>query len=325
MKWKALADKVMEGDALTRQDALSVLQSPDDDLLAVLDAAFIVRRHFFGREVNLHVLMNAKSGLCSEDCAFCSQSAVSDAPIPRYPMRSVEEIVEGARAAARMGAVKYCMVTSSRAPSAEDLDAICRALRLIRQSQRIHLCVSPGLLSLDQARQLKEAGADRINHNLETSRRYFPRICTAHGYDDRIATVRNAKAAGLEICCGGLMGMGESPEDRVDLALTLRDLRVHSIPVNFFDPRPGTPLAGVPRISPADGLRALAMFRLANPSCDIRAAGGREAALGHLQALALYAANSIFTEGYLTTPGQGYSADMAMLKEAGFSIGKLEA
>ena len=322
--WNEMAERALAG-GVDRGDALAVLRSGDDELLAVMDAAFRVRRRHFGRRVNLHVLMNAKCGSCSENCAFCSQSAVSTAEVESYPMRDVEELVAGAREAVKLGAVKYCMVTSGRGPSEQDLAVFCEACRQIKSELRVHLCVSPGLLTPDQARRLKTAGADRINHNLETSARFFPSICGTHSHADRVATIRAAQAAGLQICCGGLMGMGETLEDRVELAMTLRDLRVDSIPVNFLDPRRGTPLEGRFRLTPGECLRALAMFRLVNPATDLRAAGGREVCIGAMQPLCLYAANSIFTQGYLTTPGQGYSEDVKLLHDAGFEIGAIEA
>jgi biotin synthase len=326
VNWTSLSERVLAGTPLSRDEGLAVLRSSNEELLAVVQAAFDVRRRHFGRDVNLHVLNNAKSGSCSENCSFCSQSAVSDAEIPRYPTKSIEELVDGAREAAKLGAVKYCMVISGRSPSERDLDTLCESCRKIKAEHvRLHLCVSPGLLDEGQARALKESGADRINHNLETSRRHFPQICRTHAYDDRVLTIRAAQAAGLEICCGGLMGMGEDLEDRVDLALALRELRVNSIPVNFLDPRAGTPLAGRDRLPPTDCLRTLAMFRFANPSVDIRAAGGREACLRQLQPLVLYPANSIFTEGYLTTDGQGHNRDIEMIADAGFRVAGIDA
>ncbi|HOW98331.1 MAG TPA: biotin synthase BioB [Kiritimatiellia bacterium] len=324
MNWLDCGQRVKAGGALTREEALAVLQSSDDEILEVVQAAFLARRQHFGRDVNLHILRNAQSGLCGENCAFCSQSASSAAEIERYPLQSIEEIVAGALDAQRAGAVKYCVVTSGRAPAADTLDTFCEAARLIRRATSLHLCVSPGLLTEGQARRLAGAGVHRVNHNLETARRYFPAICTTHSYEDRVATVRAVKAAGMEACCGGILGLGETLEDRVDLAFALRELGVDSIPVNFFNPRPGTPLADQPPLGARDGLRGLAMFRLVNPTRDIRAAGGREACLGALQPLALYAANSIFTSGYLTTPGQGRPADIRMLEEAGFRPAKLE-
>ena len=324
MNWNTLSAKILGGTPLSREEGTRILRSSDDELLAVLQAAFEVRRRFFGRRVNLHVIQNAKSGLCGEDCLFCSQSAVSSSPIARYAMKTPRELVDGAKRADELGAAKYCIVAGARSPSSKEMDAVCDALRQIKSRSTLHLCVSLGLLTETQARRLKEAGADRINHNLETSRRYYPYICRAHSYDDRVATIRNAQAVGLEICSGGIVGLGETLEDRVDLALELRELNVHSIPVNFFNPRAGTPLEKTPKLKPADGLRALAMFRLANPERDIRAAGGREACLGPLQAFVLFAANSIFTEGYLTTPGQGYEFDKTMIEEAGFEAAAIE-
>jgi biotin synthase len=323
MDWNRLADGVLAGEAIAGDDALAVLRSPDDELLAVLHAAFRLRARYHGRDVRIHVLRNAKSGLCPEDCAFCSQSVTHHSGVSRYQLQTVEELVEGAREAHRMGAVKYCMVTSTRGPAQRDLDVVCEAVRRIKAEMNINVCTSLGLLREGQAEQLAAAGVDRFNHNLEASRRFFPEICGTHSFEDRVRTVQRAKAAGMEACCGGIMGMGESEEDRVSLALELRALEVESIPVNFLDPRPGTPLGDRPRLSPHECLRTLAMFRFVNPSRDIRIAGGREVNLRHLQSLALYPANSLFCAGYLTTGGQGYEADMRMIEDAGFRIAEL--
>jgi biotin synthase len=324
--WLDLAERALSADGIARDEALAVLRADESALLEILAAAYRLRREAFGRRVNLHVIRNARSGSCSENCGFCSQAAVSGADIPEYPLQGVEELVAGARQASELGAVKYCIVTSGRAPSADTVETMCAAARKIRASGlKLSICVSLGLATDEQLRRLMESGVNRYNHNLETSRRYFPRICGTHSYDDRAATVRKAKAAGLEVCCGGIIGMGESVEDRVDLAFALRELDVDSIPVNLFNPRPGTPLEKMPRINALESLRALAMFRLVNPRKDIRAAGGREECLGPLQPLALFAVNSIFTEGYLTTPGQGQARDMEMINRLGFEIASIEA
>ncbi|HVO67624.1 MAG TPA: biotin synthase BioB [Syntrophales bacterium] len=320
MKWNELSKGVLAGRPLTHGEALAIMESSDDDLLAILDAAFAIRRHHFGRGVSIHVIRNAKSGLCSENCSFCSQSAVSESEIPKYPMQSVAQILEGAREAHKLTAVRYCIVTSGRSPSEKDLETICEAARIIKREVPVQICTSLGLLSEEQAKRLKSAGVDRYNHNLESSERFYSSFCTTHDFSDRVATVKTAKAAGLELCSGGLIGMGENLQDRVDLAFALRDLNADSIPVNFLDPRPGTPLEGLPRLTPADCLRALAMFRFVNPATEIRVAGGREACIGSMQALSLYAANSMFTICYLTTSGQGYEADMEMIKQAGFTV-----
>lgn len=325
-RWHILAKKAMSSRGVDREEALTVLEASDDEILGIVAAGWEVRRTFFGRRVNLHVLCNAKSGICSEDCAFCSQSAVSTVPIERYPMRSAEEIVKEGDEAAALGAAKYCIVTSGRSPGFTEMETLILALRKLKQKHpRLQLCVSVGIMDESEARRLKEAGADRINHNLETSHNFYQNICTTHSYHDRVRTIQNAKNAGLEICSGGLIGLGESLLDRVELAFALRELGAHSIPVNFFVPREGMPLAARPQLSPTECLKTLAMFRLVNPLADIRAAGGREVNLGTLQPLALYLATSIFTEGYLTTPGQGYARDLAMIRDAGFEVGKVEA
>ncbi len=321
--WNELAEKALAGAAPTREEARAVLESSDDELLAVLHGAFRVRHHYHGRDVRIHVLRNAKSGMCRENCAFCSQAIGAYSGVDRYRLQTVDELVDGARKAHAMKAVKYCMVTATRGPSDRELDVICEATRQIKGEMNIKVCTSLGLLTEAQAHRLAEAGVDRFNHNLEASRGFFHNICQTHSYDDRVKTVQYAKAAGMEACCGGIMGMGEAVDDRLDLAFALRELEVESIPVNFLDPRPGTPLADVPRLKPADCLRALCMFRYVNPSRDIRVAGGREVNLKHLQPLALYPANSMFTEGYLTTPGQGYESDLAMIEESGFRIAEL--
>lgn len=320
MKWNTLADHIVAGGALEQAEALQILRSPDAELLDLLAAAFKVRCHHFGMGVTLHVIRNAKSGACSEDCSYCSQSGKAATEISRYALQSVEKIVEGAREAARLQAMRYCIVMSGRAPAAHELEVICEAARRIKREVGIQICTSMGLLDDAQARQLKQAGVDRYNHNLETSSRHYGTICSTHSYDDRVSTARTVKRNGLELCCGGLIGMGETLEDRMALAFALRDVQADSIPLNFLDPRPGTGLQDLPRISAADALRALALMRFANPAREIRVAGGREACLGSLQVLALYPANSIFTTGYLTTGGQGHSADMAMIEAAGFHV-----
>ncbi|HMP72675.1 MAG TPA: biotin synthase BioB [Kiritimatiellia bacterium] len=321
--WNDLADKALMGVAPTREEARAVMAAPDEELMALIAAAFRVRHRYHGWDVRLHVLRNAKSGMCRENCKFCSQAIGAYSGVDRYRMQTVDELVAGAREAYNMKAVKYCMVTATRGPSAAELDTICEAVRQIKSEMNIKICTSLGLLKPDQAVRLAEAGVDRFNHNLESSERYFPEICQTHSFEDRIATVRAAKNAGMEACCGGIMGMGETEDDRIDLAFVLRELEVESIPVNFLDPRPGTPLGHLPRMRPQECLKALCMFRFVNPTRDIRVAGGREVNLRHMQALALYPANSMFTEGYLTTGGQGHQQDLDLIADAGFRIAEL--
>jgi biotin synthase len=316
-----VADASLRGEQLSRETALSLLRTPDEDLRMLLWQAFRIREASFGRRVKVCILQNARSGLCPEDCHYCSQSSVSAAEIPRYRLLSEQALVEGARHAAANGARRYCMVTSGRGPSEPDIGRLAGAARRIKQEfPDIEICVSLGLMSEEQARELKASGVGWVNHNLNTSERFHPEICTTHTFADRVRTVKNVKAAGLSTCCGGIIGMGEGDEDVVDLALSLRELEVDSLPVNFLHAIDGTPLEGVSFLDPIRALKALCLFRFTNPKAEIRAAGGRERNLREWQALALYPANSIFVQGYLTTPGQTPDEARRMIEEMGFEV-----
>jgi biotin synthase len=320
--WSVLADDALAGRLISREAARSVLHAPAEEQLALLDAAFRVRRAHWGLRVSLHVLENAKLGACPEDCGFCSQSSKhSDvSPSGEAPIKSVDELVDGARRAHATRAKRYCMVTATRGPSQRDLDVICEAATRIKAELDIELCASLGLLTDAKAQRLAASGVDRFNHNLETSERHYGKIVSTHTWRDRVETVRMAQRAGMDTCCGGIVGLGESDDDLLDLAFALRDLDVDSVPVNFLDARPGTPLAGYPLVEPGFALRALCMFRLVHPRTDLRVAGGRELTLRALQAFALYPANSIFTQGYLTTGGASAHADHQMIRDAGFEL-----
>ncbi len=319
--YAGLAERALADRPLTRDECLRVLHTPDADLAPLLWAAFAVRSRYFGRRVKLCVLTNARSGLCPEDCGYCSQSAVSTADIERYRLVPVPELVAKARQAAAAGARRYCMVTSARGPSAADVAHFARAARTIRaELPELELCVSLGILGDPEARELRGAGIDFVNHNLNTSRRHYPSICSTHTYDDRVRTVEASKRAGLSACSGVIIGMGETDEDLVDVALALAALEVESLPVNFLIPIPGTPLDVRPVPEAGRALRALALFRLTNPRAEIRATGGRERCLGAAQGLALFAANSIFVNGYLTTPGQPRDEALAMVTDVGFEV-----
>jgi biotin synthase len=318
--WQLLAERVLAGDTLSAEEALGVLECPDEDLLDLLAAVYRVRRRWFGNQVQLYFLMNAKSGLCPEDCAYCSQSKVSEAEIPRYNLLSRDKLMEGARVAAANKARTYCIVISARGPNEREMRAVTSIVPEIKQRYNLKICACLGLLTDDQARELKECGVDRVNHNLNTSDNFYNEICTTHTFADRLATLRAVRDAGMEMCSGGIIGMGERRRDVVDLAMTLRDLGVQSIPVNFLNPIDGTPLAGRSDLNPRYCLKVLAMFRLVNPDREIRIAGGRELHLGSLQALGLYAANSIFVGDYLTTKGQAPEADYDMLRDLGFEV-----
>ncbi len=318
--WQQLADDVLAGSALTRDQAVSVLACPDDQLLDLMAATYRVRRRWFGNQVQLYFLMNAKSGLCPEDCSYCSQSKVSEAEIPRYNLLSRDKLLDGARLAAERHARTYCIVISARGPNEREMRAVTTIVPEIKREYDLKICACLGLLTPEQARELKECGVDRVNHNLNTSESFYVDICTTHTFADRLATLRAVRDAGMEMCSGGIIGMGERREDVVDMACTLRDLGVQSIPVNFLNPIDGTPLADRHDLNPRYCLKVLAMFRLVNPDREIRIAGGREMHLGSMQALALYAANSLFVGDYLTTKGQAPEADYQMIRDLGFEI-----
>lgn len=318
--WAALAERVLAGHQLTEDEGLAILHARDEDLLDLLAAAFRVRRHYFGNTVQLYFLINAKSGLCPEDCSYCSQSKISTADIPRYTLLDREHVLEGARLAHAQQAKTYCIVISARGPSERELQAVEALVPEIKARYPLKVCTSLGLITPEQARRLKACGVDRVNHNLNTSREYYRQICTTHTFQDRLDALRAVRAACLEICSGGIVGMGEDDADVVRMALELREIGVESIPINFLHPIAGTPLAGVRRLNPRYCLKVLAMFRLAVPDRELRIAAGRELHLGSLQALGLYAANSLFVGDYLTTTGQAPEADYRMIEELGFVV-----
>ena len=319
-RWQTLATRVLEGGALSPDEALAVLAAPDVELLDLLHAAYRVRHRHFGRKVQLYMLMNAKSGLCPEDCSYCSQSKISQAEIPRYNLLNRKELLTGAQAAVERQATTYCIVISARGPSEREMAAVETIVPEIKERFHLKVCACLGLLTQEQALRLKACGVDRVNHNLNTGEAFYREICTTHTYQDRVDTLEAVRNAGLELCSGGIIGMGERPRDVVDMAFELCDLGVHSIPVNFLNPIEGTPLAGQNELTPTYCLKVLAMFRLVNPDREIRIAGGRELHLGSLQALGLYAANSIFVGDYLTTKGQLPEADYAMIRDLGFEV-----
>lgn len=303
-----------------RSEALELLASPDEELLSLLSAAFRVRRAYFGVKVKLNMLINAKSGICPEDCGYCSQSRVSEAPIPKYRMLSKEVLVAGAHEAWNRKAATYCIVASGRGPSAKDLDEVTAAVRQIKQELPMKVCACLGLLSGDDAARLKDAGVDRYNHNLNTSSDHHANIVSTHTYDDRVRTLESVKAAGISPCSGFIAGMGETDAQMVDVALALAELEIDSIPVNFFTSIPGTPLAGLDELNPRRCLRVLALLRFMCPTREIRVAGGREIHLRSLQPLAMYPANAIFVGDYLTTEGQAAEDDYRMIEDLGFEI-----
>ncbi|ADB18596.1 biotin synthase [Pirellula staleyi DSM 6068] len=324
ISWSELAESVLAGHQITEAEALALLRAPDHELLDIMAAAYKVRHRYWTNTVQLYFLMNAKSGLCPEDCSYCSQSKVSEAEIPKYNILSRDKLLDGARVAAERGSKTYCIVISARGPSERELAAVEKIVPEIKSQYDMDVCACLGLLTPDQAKRLAAAGVDKVNHNLNTSAEHYKTICTTHTYQDRLDTLSAVRSAGMKLCSGGIIGMGEQDHDVVQMAFELRSLGVESIPLNFLNAIDGTPLEKSNTLTPQYCLKSLAMMRLANPKSEIRIAGGRELHLGSLQALGLYAANSLFVGDYLTTKGQPPEADYKMIREMGFVVTKEE-
>jgi biotin synthase len=318
---ETLVSRALEREVPTREHALALLASSDDDLLEVVAAAGRVRRHFFGNRVKLNLIVNMKSGLCPEDCSYCSQRRGSEADILKYNWIDPVAAAETADRAIAGGAKRICLVASGRGPSERDAGRIAETVRAITERHpSVEVCTSLGLLNAERARELAAAGVHAYNHNLNTSATRYGDICSTHTYADRVDTVDVARDAGLSPCSGAIFGMGESDDEVVDLAFDLRRLDPDSVPVNFLIPFDGTPLAGRWQLTPQRCLRILALFRFVFPDSEVRIAGGREQHLRSLQPLGLHLANSIFLGDYLTSEGQAGAADLAMIADGGFVV-----
>lgn len=318
------AAKSLRGEALSRDEAHQVLCASDDELPALLDATLLVREKYFGRRVKLCVLLNAQSGICPEDCGYCSQSKVSQAPVAKYKLLPEAQIIENAKVAANSGARRFCIVIAARGPQQRDIDHLSSAVRAIKDSEatrHLEICTSLGLMNGEQCRQLKAAGVDYVNHNLNTGEQHYEKICSTHTYADRVQTLHHIQEAGLKTCSGGIVGLGESLDDIIDMGLALREMEIESIPVNFLLAIKGTRLESRPSVETSHALKVLCLMRLLNPDKEVRVSAGREG-LGEQQALALYAANSLFVDGYLTTEGENHADVKAWIEAAGFVVEK---
>ncbi|MFQ5904418.1 MAG: biotin synthase BioB [Candidatus Binatia bacterium] len=314
-----LAEEILEGREISYSEAcrLGSLRRPEE-VMALTAAANAVREKTLGPKVDLCSLVNAKSGICIEDCAFCAQSSHFSTGCPTYSLLSPREIFQAAQAAENEGAERFCIVTSGPAPTSEELENILRALHRIREDTRLELDCSLGKLGPPDFQALRQAGVTRYNHNLETAEDHFGNICSTHSYHDRVATVKAAQETGMEVCCGGILGLGETIEQRLRLAFALKELAVDCVPINLLNPRRGTPLAHQPPISPFEAIQTTALFRLILPDKIIKLAGGREHNLRDLQALGILAgANGLIIGGYLTTQGRSPEQDLQMIRDLG--------
>jgi len=320
IEWQSLANKALNGECLTLEEGVAVLEADNDEILPLLQAAFKVRKHFYGKKVKLNMIINAKSGLCPEDCGYCSQSIVSTAPVKKYSLLDKDTLLAGAHEAMSRKAGTYCIVASGKGPTNKELDQVVDAVREIRATMPLKICACLGILKDDQAERLAEAGVHRYNHNLNTSKANYPSITTTHTYDQRVETVEKVKTHGMSPCSGVIIGMGETNQEIIEMAYALREIDADSIPINFLNAIPGTPLEHAGRTASMKALKVLALFRFICPSKEIRVAGGREINLRTLQPLSLFAANSLFVGDYLTTEGQDVSADHQIIEDLGFEI-----
>lgn len=317
MNLKELTDKVLNGRQITKEEALFLYGQP---LLELCRSADEIRRRFCANRFDICTIINAKSGSCSENCRFCAQSAYNHTCAASYPLLSKEEIVSQARIDHEQGVLRYSIVTSGKRLSDEEVDAMCETVREIKEKVGILVCVSFGLLKEQQFRKLKEAGVTRVHNNLETSRRNFPNICTTHRFDDKVQAIRAAQSAGLSVCSGGIMGLGETTEDRIDMALTLRELGILSVPVNMLNPIPGTPLENNERLTKEEMQRIVAVYRFILPKASIRLAGGRGLLPDKGKSCFTSGANAAISGDMLTTAGITTKTDMALLKELGYEV-----
>ena len=319
-----MAKKSLDGESLSFETFCTLLDKDKTPLLSLLHVAYEVRHTYWHNEVHIHIINNAKNGNCPEDCSYCAQAKPADTAIADYPIKTDAEIMAEAKQAYESGAHRYCMVFAGRGPSKGRIKKLSQLIQDIKTAYPIEVCVSPGLLDDDDAVQLKRAGLDRLNHNLNTSEKMYEKICSTHTFQDRLNTLNSAKKAGLDMCAGMIIGMGETPQDIYEVLTKLRDIEAKSIPINFYIPIKGTLLYDqenpLKNLSPDRCLRVLCLARLLNPKAEIRAAAGRELHLRSMQAMALYPANSLFMDGYLNTKGANTLETLEMIKDAGFTI-----
>ncbi|AFU58690.1 biotin synthase [Candidatus Nitrososphaera gargensis Ga9.2] len=313
---RSCTNKVLAGGSITFEEAERLLAT--DDVMTLAGCANTITRTFNGDTVDVEALINAKSGRCPEDCSFCAQSSFYDTGITKYPLLPKEVLVENARKAKEAGATSFCLVCAYREPPEKDFQQICETIAEIRSKVDIEVNVSLGFMTPARARRLRELGVKRYNHNLEAAESYFSKICKTHDFADRVNTAKIVKEAGLELCSGGIIGMGESKKERLDLAFSLASLRPDEVPINILIGREGTPMAGFEPIDPLEAIKTIAVWRFIMPKTILKIAGGREVHLKDKDRLALKAgANGIITGGYLTTGGNAPNKDIAMIKEIG--------
>jgi biotin synthase len=315
---KEAASRVLSGGDISVEEAQRLLNS--NDLDSLIRCSNTITRRFNGDLVDVETLINAKSGACPEDCSFCAQSSRYKTGINKYDLLPEETILKQAQKAKESGANSFCLVCAYRSPPKEDFDQICKTIIEIKKKVKIDVNVSLGFMTREMVRRLKSVGVKRYNHNLETAESYFSQICKTHDFHDRVETAKIVVDEGLELCCGGIIGMGESPEQRLELAFSIKSLRPNEVPINILIARKGTPLEGLNPLDPMDAIKTIAVWRFIMPKTILKIAGGREIHLKEKERIALKAgANGIITGGYLTTGGNRSTRDIAMIKEIGLT------
>ena len=314
-----LSANSLAGKTLSQEDAHAILENKID-LMTLVNESHVVRKAVWKNEVTVHIINNAQNGSCPEDCNYCAQARTSEADIEKYPAKEKEEMINEAKRAYENGAHRYCMVFSGRAPSTKRVNYLCDIIKTIKTEYALEVCLSAGLINDDHAKRLKEAGLDRLNHNLNTSEKRYEKICTTHTYKDRMDTLLAAQKNNLNICSGMIVGMGETNDEIIEVARKLKEVNAVSIPINFLVPIEGNILSTPENLTPERCLRILCLFRLINPKAEIRMAAGREIHLRTLQTMGLYVANSLFIDGYLNTKGSNQLNTLQMIKDAGFDI-----
>ncbi len=317
MNLERLTEKILKGYLIDKSEAMALL---DSDLDTLTDCADKIREHFNSDSFDLCTIINGKSGRCSEDCKFCAQSAHHKTDVEEYPLLSDEELIEGAKYNADKGILRYSIVTSGRSLPKNEVKKVSESYLKIKEQVDIHLCASHGLLEYEDFVLLKESGVTRYHNNLESSRRFFPEICSTHTYDEKIRAIKDAQKAGLSVCSGGIMGLGETMEDRIDMAFELRELGITSIPINVLNPIPGTPFANNPKLTADDVRRIVAIYRFIHPKSAIRMAGGRGLLLDKGKSVFRGGANAAISGDMLTTAGISIQHDIDMAKELGYQI-----
>lgn len=316
-----LKNKIFSGEMITKDEAMSLIDAPLDELCKAADE---IREKFCDNVFDICTIINAKSGRCSEDCKYCSQSAFHCTNVEEYPLLDKETVVNAAKKSADKGIKRFSLVASGKRLSDSEVDKVCEIIKEIRKISDISVCASLGLLNEEQFKRLKDAGLTRVHNNLESSRNYFPNVCTTHTYDDKINAIKAAKKAGLSVCSGGIAGLGESMEDRIDMAFEVRNLGVSSMPVNMLNPIKGTPYENNKKLTKDDMRRICAIFRFINPSAAIRLAGGRILLDDGGKSCFESGANAAISGDMLTTTGETVMSDMQLIKSLGFTAGLLD-